>query len=129
MGLQRYPTALRADFRQKKIAWAVADHFDSGGAAPMPWPWVLCTHCMDMQSGNILNWPLGQDWERNAPVLAAMRDTWHGWLFHTRTNNPKHTKWTEWEVGYEEWLQNGREQLPDAPSDLELWAKEQGYLD
>ncbi len=95
----------------------------------MPWPWVLCTHCMDLQTGNILNWPLGPDWEKNAPVLQAMRDTWQGYLFHVRTRDPKHTKWTEWEVSYESWLQEGREQLEVAPSEYEIWAREQGYLD
>jgi hypothetical protein len=95
----------------------------------MPWSWELCTHCMDLQTGTILNWPLGPDWERNAPILEIMKTTWQGWIFHTRTMNPKHTKWSEWEVDYDAWLQEGREQLPDAPSDGELWAREQGYIE
>lgn len=129
MGVRSHSAAPRADFQQKKIAWQVADHFESEGSLPMPWPWLLCTHCMDLQSGNILNWPLGPDWEKNAPVLQAMRDTWQGYLFHVRTSDPKHTKWSEWEVSYESWLQEGREQLAAAPSEYEIWAREQGYVE
>lgn len=93
----------------------------------MPWVWTLCTHCMDLQSGVILNWPFGPVWEDNAAVLELMRSAWQGWLFHSRTTNPKHTVWSQWEIDYEDWLQEGREQLPDAPSGVEAWAKEQGY--
>ena len=84
---------------------------------------------MDIREGHILNWPLGPDWETNAPVIEAMLATWKAWLFFSRTTNPKHTKWESWEVAYSDWLDEGRERLPSAPSAAEEWAIAQGLID
>jgi hypothetical protein len=50
----------------------------------MPWPWGMARACLDMQTGNVTNWPMPQmDYDENAYLISAMLQVWRTWaLFH-----------------------------------------------
>ncbi|MCA9921547.1 MAG: hypothetical protein KC419_08150 [Anaerolineales bacterium] len=99
-----------------------------GQGVPAPWPWQYCRYCMDLQSGTFLNWPMGPTLKENLPVLEMMKITWDTWRHISLTSRAKH-KWTEQDIHFDDWLNQDRPQLLAAPSALEVWAAEQGYID
>jgi hypothetical protein len=64
---------------------------------PMPWPWALARACLDMQTGNVINWPRPQlDYDENAYTISAMLQVWRTWkLFY----KPK-ADWTADDVAF-----------------------------
>lgn len=98
--------------RLKKLAWGVRDSLNDD--TPMPWAWELCLHCMDMQTGTVLNWPRRGDWQDNSQILRSMRAVWRSWRFHTTSAK----EWTPADLAYKDWLDAGK---PKAKSEYELW--------
>ena len=83
---------------------------------------------MNVQDGTFLHWPLGGDWELNQPVLqlmSATRKAWH--FFATAKERSKRKFWTNEEIEYDEWLNEGRIIIPQL-SESERWQLDMGYL-
>jgi hypothetical protein len=97
-----------------------------GQGIPAPWPWQYCRFCMDIRNGTFLNWPMGPLLKDNKKILEMMQITWRTWRHVGLTSNAKY-KWTAGDVLFEDWLNEGRPQLPEPLSDAEQWAIENGY--
>jgi hypothetical protein len=72
----------------------------------MPWPWSIAIACLDLSSGQVLNWPLPtSDFEDNNYILKCAYEVWRVVHLH---NKPKttgkgksmKTNWTPHDVDY-----------------------------
>lgn len=53
----------------------------------MPSLWQVCLDCVDMQSGNMLHWPITGGWSANRQLLDLMRFVWSAWrIFSTHAD-------------------------------------------
>ena len=69
--------------------------------SPMPWPWAVARHCLNMQSGDVVHWPYPmRSWRYNAPILTAMQGVWRAWQFFSRPA----ADWTPHDIDYYDWL-------------------------
>ena len=95
------------------------------GLHPMPWPWSLCRHCLDLQTGTVHQWPLPGGWLRNEPLLEAMIHIWRiAQLYATPID-----QWTSEDVALDEWVQDGRPALAQPLTDYERWLANLGNDD
>lgn len=66
----------------------------------MPWPWSVATACLDMQNGQVRNWPLPtKDFVENDYILKAAYQVWRVVHLHHKpktVGTGKHMKnnWT-----------------------------------
>lgn len=78
----------------------------------MPWAWSVATACLDLETGQVLNWPFPtSDYPRNEPVLEAAHRVWRAWyLFHKPKSRPGPGKttvsnWTGTDIDFYDWLE------------------------
>lgn len=85
----------------------------------MPWPWHLAVHCMDLQQGTFVHWPLEGGWRANRLYLDLMLAVWRAWRFCLTPAS----EWSEHDLGYKEWLDEGRPVVTEAGR-YEQWLAE-----
>ena len=78
----------------------------------MPWAWTVAWSCMDIRTGQILNWPYPvKDIDLNLPLLEAASTVWREvHLYHkpkTRLgpNGQMENNWTPQDVDLYSWLE------------------------
>lgn len=85
----------------------------------MPWPWALAIACLDMRTGQVLNWPEPMaDYPQNAFKLSAAKQVWSVWNLMTKPKTRSNaqggmeTNWTpediDWYAELEEMSGNAR---------------------
>ena len=73
----------------------------------MPWPWKAAGACLDLRTGQVVNWPWPNgDYARNEFALDAMYQVWRvAHLFHKPTMLNGKSNWTPEDVDLYAWLQ------------------------
>ncbi len=83
----------------------------------------MCKHCMNLQDGTFVQWPMGPLWEDNEFHLQLMTAVWEGWRYHNQIRRAD-AKWTTWHINYDTWLNKDRPQSQSAKTDYELWIEQ-----
>ncbi|PJF23619.1 MAG: hypothetical protein CUN56_00200 [Phototrophicales bacterium] len=96
------------------------DHFDDPNFPP-PWTWELVIYHMNLENGSFIQFPYEGNWRDNYKWLDLMRWTYTIWR-HCQQVKAGGT-WTPQMVQLEGLLDEWRNGRPQAPSNFELWIK------
>lgn len=75
----------------------------------MPWPWTIASACLNLSTGQIVQYPLAGAYRENAFVIDAMTMVWRVWkLFNTpmskMVGDQVVTMWTGSDIDFYDWL-------------------------
>ena len=87
----------------------------------MPTIWTLCLDCMNLQTGQIVHWPLVGGWLENADLLSLMHYAWSAWRVFSISPD---VIMNDADFDLQNAFLEGKPMLPKPLTDYEAWAAE-----